>query len=234
MQGIGTEARESSGRVAPRTFAEPLCGLCVSWGAVLSGTVALLAVALIVWALALAIVSLAAHPTAGSLRGSALALWICAMLATFAGAFVGGGIAGFLPGSARPDVARAHGFLAWGLALIVSLAFQVMLLRGAVAATVSALADAVAAQSAGPGMSLPMAPSRADLIDAGRVALDYVRGAGWSWFGTWFVSGVLALAGATLAARRLGAPARPAEGARGEEREELPLGPPKPMTPVAT
>jgi hypothetical protein len=205
----------------------------VSWGAVLSGTVALLAVDLVLWALALAIVSLMAHPTAASLRGSALALWICAMLATFAGAFVGGGVAGFLPGSPRPDVARMHGFLAWGLALIVSLAFQVVLLRGAVAATVSALADAVAAQSAGAG--LPMAPSRADLIDAGKVAIDYVRGAGWSWFGTWFVAGFFALRGATVAARRLAGPARGAEGGSPrEEREELPLGPPKPLTPAAT
>jgi hypothetical protein len=236
MQPIEIEPREPLGRDAPRTFAEPLCGLCVSWGAVFCGTVALLAVALILWALALAIVSLAAHPTAASLRGSAIALWICAMIATVVGSFVGGGIAGYLPGSPRRNVALTHGFLAWGLALIVSLAFQLLLLRGAVAATVSALADAVAAQSMEPEPSLPMAPSRADLIDAGKVALDYVRGAGWSWFGTWLVAGVLALAGAYFAARRLGAP-RATKGlgptAR-EEREDLPLGPPKPLTPAPT
>ncbi len=50
-------------------------------------------------------------------------------------------------------MALVHGFVAWGLAFLVAFAFQVWMLRSAMAAMVSALADAVAAQSGGPGRS---------------------------------------------------------------------------------
>jgi hypothetical protein len=36
------------------------------------------------------------------------------------------------------------------------------------------------------------------------VALDYLAGAGWSWFGTWFLAGVLAIIGASIGVRRMG------------------------------
>ncbi len=248
MQNVVTESRGTLEREVPgHTYAEPLAGLRVSWGAILSGTVALLAVALILWAFALAIVSLAAHPSGASIKGSAIALWVCAMAATLIGASVGGFVAGYLPGNARRSIALAHGFLAWALALLVSFAFQVYLLRGALAATANTLADAVAAEAVGGGAIgepgapsmhggptlAPPAPSRADMIEAGKIALDYVRGAGWSWFGTWFVAGLAALAGAGVAARRLGGRAFPRQG-RLVPEQQPPVGPTTPLTPAPT
>jgi hypothetical protein len=237
------------------TYAEPLAGLRVSWGAILAGTVALFAVSLILWGLALAVVTLVAHPAAASLKGSAIALWICAMATTLVGAFVGGYVAGYVPGNASRVIARAHGFLAWGLAFIVSFAFQLVVLRGAVVTAASALADAAAVESlgAGPGLgggtpSMPAEPgadppmrgpsigpsSRADILYAGKVALDYLRGAGWSWFGTWFFAGVFALAGASRAARHLAGPREPLEGRAAPLREPPSVGTPTPLTPAPT
>jgi hypothetical protein len=252
MQQVVTQSRESIGH----TYAEPLSGLRVSWGAILAGTVALFAVSLILWALALAIVALVAHPAAGSLKGSAIALWICGMVTTLVGAFVGGYVAGYVPGNAGRGIARAHGFLAWGLALVVSFAFQLVVLRGAVVTAASALADAAAVESTGagtgfgegmspmpgepgaqPSMRGPMiapAPSRADIVYAGKVALDYIRGAGWSWFGTWFLAGLSALAGASLAARRLAGPREPLEARETPPREAPPVSTPTPLTPAPT
>jgi hypothetical protein len=242
MQHAVTDSPATPVREAPgHTYAEPLAGLRVSWGAILSGTVALLAVALILWALALAVVSLVAHPSGVSMKGSAMALWICGMATTLVGAFVGGFVAGYLPGNARRSIVLAHGFLAWSVALLVSFAFEVYLLRGALAAAANTLADAVAAEAAEagpmgePGMrGGPMAtPSRGEAIEAGKIALDYMRGAGWSWFGTWFLAGVAALAGAGMAARRLGGPALPRQGRLVPEREP-PVGPTTPLTPIET
>jgi hypothetical protein len=259
MQHVVTESREPVGH----TYAEPLSGLRVSWGAVLAGTVALFAVALILWALSLAIVSLVTHPVGGSLKGSAIALWICAMLATLVGALAGGYVAGYLPGNARPGIGLAHGFLAWGLALIVSFAFELVLLRGALVTAATALADAAAAvESSGAGMGGGMSempgepgappsmrggpmiapappPSRADIQYAGRVVLDYVRGAGWTWFGTWFLAGLFALGGASLAVRRLGGPIEPfgrpfVPRERPPEETPTTTGTPTPLTPAPT
>src|SRR4051794_30566507 len=84
-----------------RTYAEPLSGLRVSWGAILAGAVATLAVALILWALALAIVLTVTNADVGSVRASAIALWIAGIATTLIGAFVGGALAGYLPGNPR-------------------------------------------------------------------------------------------------------------------------------------
>src|SRR5581483_2164472 len=113
------------------TYAEPLWSLRVSWGSVLAGAVATVAVALILWSLAFAIVALGATPTEASMRGSATALWICAMVATIIGAFVGGYLSGYLPGSTRPAIFSAHGFLSWCVAFLVSFLLAVTLVRSA-------------------------------------------------------------------------------------------------------
>jgi hypothetical protein len=222
-----TQSREPlGGAEEPRAAAR--FGAGVSWGAVASGAVALLAVALVVWALALAIVSLAAHPTGGSLKGAAVALWISAMAATLVGGFVGGWFASIGTGAERRKLVLAQAFLAWGLAFLVSFAFKVWMFRTALIATASTLADAVAAQSEGPMMP---GSAREDLVYAGKVALDYVRGAGWSWFGTWLASGILALGGAAFGARRQATPERGETVVR-TEGEEHPAGPAPPLTPA--
>jgi hypothetical protein len=227
MQRVMTDSREALGSGMDETFAAARVEPRVSWGAILSGAVALLAVALLLWALALAIVSLAAHPTAGSIKGAALALWICAIVATLFGGLACGWVATITSGATRRRLVLTHAFLAWGVAFLVAFVFKVWMFRTALVATASTLVDAVAAQSAGPLMG----PSRSDLIDAGRVALNYMRGAGWSWFGTWLISGLLTLAGAMFGARRAATFVR-GEKAMETQAREPPLGPPAPMTPA--
>ena len=136
MQDIVKDYR----RPALGTYAEPLSGLRVSWGSVLAGTVTLLAVSAMILALALGIVSIVSHPTLASLKGSVIALWVCGMAATILGAFAGGWLAGYLPGSTRPGLGVVHGFLSWALALVVALGFQIFILRATlVAATNTAI-----------------------------------------------------------------------------------------------
>jgi hypothetical protein len=178
--------RDPRAPFAPTIAAEARAGSRVSWGAVLSGTVTMLAIAVILWALALAIVSLVMHPTAASLKGAAIALWVCAMATTLVGALVGGIVAGSSARAAPRRLAMMHGFVAWGLALLVSFAFHLYLMGGSFEATTSSMVDAVAAQAPG----------------AARGAFAYLAGASWSWFGTWAIAGVLSVAGAAIGARR--------------------------------
>jgi hypothetical protein len=228
-------------RPAFGTYAEPLSGLRVSWGSVLAGSVTLLAVSAMVLALALGIVSILSHPTLPSLKGSAIALWVCGMAATILGAFAGGWLAGYLPGSTRPGLGVVHGFLSWALALVVSLGFQLFILRATlVAATNTAIEAGVALEAArgapddGAPDSAGPAPrteaSRGDSYATGRTALNYVAGFGWSWFGTWFVAGVLAMAGASAGVRRLRRSDFPDEPHYERDERARPMGPP--LTPA--
>jgi len=274
MQAV-SESREPFGR----TYAEPLSGLRISWGSVLAGTVALLATALLLWTLSLAIVSLATHPHAGSLKGSLIALWICAMGTTLIGAFVGGWVAGVLPGNPVRRIGMMHGFISWGLALIVSFAFGVFVLGGTLRTTATAGVDTVAAamQTAGTtvggvaGATQPLGAKAeqtlmslgytrdqarrmvtsargkgaaiiqgktttgksigASMYAVGRTILDYFVALGWSFFGTWFVSLFLALAGGALGALRLTRAAAPGGERREVIERERPMGP---LTPAPT
>jgi hypothetical protein len=169
-----------------QTSAEPSYRSRVSWGAVMAGTVTILAVTVILWALALAIVSLVLRPIPVSLERGAVALWICAMVATLVGAYVGGMVAGGWSRFAGRTGAMAHGFVAWGLALLVSFVFDLYVMGGSFGVTtIQTMEDAQAAGGY-----------------AGRGAFGYLAGASWSWFGTWAVAGLLAVAGAGMAARR--------------------------------
>jgi hypothetical protein len=103
-----------------RTYAQPLSGLQVSWGAVLSGALTTVAVASLLWALTLAVVLSATHASVNSVRASAIALAACAVVTTLIGAFFGGAIAGYLPGNPRRAVGALHAFLAWALAFVVA------------------------------------------------------------------------------------------------------------------
>ena len=128
--------------------------------------------------------------------------------------------------SPRRAIGMAHGFLAWAVALVISLGFQLVVLRGLVDTTTGLVVDAVTAESTAaaesalpappslrntaPGQYPTMQPGRRgpnpdQAAYAARVALDYVSGAGWSWFGTWFLAGLLAIGGALLGV----APPRP-------------------------
>jgi hypothetical protein len=109
----------SEGRPA-RTYAQPLSGLQVSWGSVLAGAVAMLAITLILFALSLAIIMTATNVNLGSLKASGTAVFICGIVTTLIGALIGGTIAGYLPGNPRPVLGATHGFLAWGVAILVA------------------------------------------------------------------------------------------------------------------
>jgi hypothetical protein len=177
----------------------------VSWGSVLAGAVATLAVSLILWALALGIVALATHPAAGSLRGSAIALWVCAMGTTLIGAIVGGWLAGYLTGSPHSGIGAVHGFLAWAVALIITFAFQFAMIRGAAMAATSAIAQSGMIQEPGGAPSLgaePGGPSQQQMTSMGHDAINTMVGVSWSWFGTWAISMLLAVGAGAAAAGR--------------------------------
>jgi hypothetical protein len=159
------------------------------WSAILAGAVTFLSVGLLLWGLAFAIVSLFSHPWTGMVRDSALALWICAMLATILGAAAGGWIAGGVIEGARPRWGALHGFVTWAVALIAALGLQLFVVRG--------LFTAIAFESAGNAATNDAAtapPTPAEAEHGARVARDYAVGAGWSWFGTWLIAAVTAIA----------------------------------------
>jgi hypothetical protein len=217
---------ETGEPLAPVAGAPWIGGSRVSWGAVLAGTVTMLAIAVILMSLAIAVISLAMHPTVPSLKGTGMSLWICGMASTLIGAFVGGRVAGLAPRTASVRLAMVHGFVAWGLALLTSVVFQLGVMRGSFEAAAETIADAMLAEQATMGGEIPgaipgegampgesfgeeriPAPPRADQTRGARIAINYLRGASWSWFGTWLASGILAVAGAGLARRgRMGEP----------------------------
>jgi hypothetical protein len=132
---------------AGTNYAEPLAGLRVSWGSILAGTVGLIAISTILWALAAAITLTATSATFSSLTGTMIALWICAMVTTLIGAFVGGWVAGYLPGNGNRFLGGMHGGLAWALAFILvsSAGFGVV---GGVTRTVTSAAVSTAGATA--------------------------------------------------------------------------------------
>ena len=155
MQGTMTVIREPK----LHTYAEPLSGLRVSWGSVLAGTVTLFAVSILLWLLAFAIVMLAMHPTVHSFMNSLVALWICGMVTTLVGAFIGGRVAGSLPGNPRRGIGAVHGFVSWAFALVLASAAQLALLNGSDAAIDTTVAMAAASSSAaGEGTTTEVPP----------------------------------------------------------------------------
>jgi hypothetical protein len=184
----------------------------------------MLAVSVILWALALAVASVITPPNMNALRGGAIALWICAMATTLIGAAVGGWLAGYLPGSARRSIGVAHGFLAWCAALVLAFGLQLVVFRSvANAAMDAAMANAASGlDTTGPATVQPGQP-RAEAAADARTARDYLAVASWSWFGTWFLAGLLAMAGAAAGTRKLAR--REIEDAAPPRDQERPMGP---------
>jgi hypothetical protein len=112
------------------TYAQPLSRLQVSWGSILAGALSLLAISLAVWALCLAVILSATSATVSALKGALIAAMVTSVLSTLVGAFAGGMVAGYLPGNPRRSIAVAHGFLAWGVAFVVSGVLHVSALAG--------------------------------------------------------------------------------------------------------
>ncbi len=136
------------------TYAQPLSRLQVSWGAILAGAVTTLAVSLLLWAFALAIVLSATTPTVASLKGSVTAAWITGIITTLIGGFIGGIVAGYLPGNPRRLITIAHGFLAWALAFLVAVSAQTALAGGAVRTLSTAVVSTTSAAVQGAGAAV--------------------------------------------------------------------------------
>jgi hypothetical protein len=125
------------------TYAEPLAGLRVSWGSILAGALGLVAISTILFVLAAGITLTATNATFSSITGTLIALWICAMATTLAGALAGGWIAGYMPGNGSRFLGGMHGFLAWALAFMVMSAAGLGL-AGSVTRTVTGAAVSTA------------------------------------------------------------------------------------------
>jgi hypothetical protein len=217
MQDVVPGRREHAVREGREEMEVPL-GSRVSWQAGWAGTITALSVATILWALALAIIALTMHPTGTALRGAAIAAWICLICTIVVGNFVGGLVASRVRGSAQTGVALLHGFITWALTFVLGVLFGAFFMRGLLVGVINALPDVMTAT--------PMTPTTAEATAAGRTAIDYLIGFGWTWFGTWFVALLAALGGAVLGVRRAGGRTEV------ERREEIP--PVSPMTPAPT
>jgi hypothetical protein len=192
----------------------------VSWQGSWSGTITTLAVATILFALALAIIPLAMHPTVGSLRGATIAAWICLMACIIVANFFGGLVASRVRGSPRMSIGLLHGFITWALTFVLGVLFSAFFMRGLVVGLINALPDVMTAT--------PMAPADPELAAEGRTAINYLIGLGWSSFGTWFFSLLAALLGAAAGVRRMRRRLEPE--VREERSEHLP--PITPLTPA--
>lgn len=148
-----------------RVYAQPLAGLRISWGSLLAGTLALVASATILWALCLAIILTATNANWGSISGSLIAMWICAMITTVVAGIVGGWVAGYLPGNRSTGIGVLHGFLAWALAFLAMTAIYFTTIGNA---TVVATNTTVSAASA----TVQAAGSAAGGVAGGQPDLD--------------------------------------------------------------
>lgn len=139
-------------------YALPLSRLQVSWGSILAGAVTTLAVSTLLWALALAIVLTATSATLSSLGGSLIALSILAIITTLIGGFVGGAVAGYLPGNPRRLISATHGFLSWGVAFLVAVMFQLSFVQFMARTTTGAIVQTTGAavQAAGRPVNLSL------------------------------------------------------------------------------
>ena len=124
----------------PSTWSTPLA----SWASIVAGTVALLAVSLLLTVLSLAIIAIVVHPTLTSLKGGAIAIWICAIVSTLIGAAVGGSVAGRAAWRTVSGSGAMHGFLAWALALVITFGFQAFAFRGMLTAAINTAVESSA------------------------------------------------------------------------------------------
>ncbi len=260
------------------SYAQPLSGLRISWGSLLAGTVVILSVSGLIWALGLAIVALATHGNWASIKGSIIALWIIAIAATLVGSFLGGVVAGALPGNSRRRIGAVHGLVAWGLAFVLSSVVGLFVLGSAVRTTTmagvgaaSAAVEATGSAAGGAaGANVPLAqraeqtltslgytPEQARTMvgraqnrvqtanpgaagsavgGAAQTVLDrtieLLVAIGWSWWGTWFVALLLAVAGGAMGAT--GVATRASGGRLVEPGRERVRPPSAPLTPAPT
>jgi hypothetical protein len=207
------EAVSSRGARRPRSR--------VSFGALLAGALAALAVAAILRLLAVAVTLLAMTPWGW--RGALATVGIAVIVTTLVGAAVGGLVAGYGAGGSR-STGALHGFLAWCVAFLFSLATGAVLVGGlsrvaahtVVSTTSAALHAAAGPHSDGEGLTGPNAREALGAV------LKWI-GVGMAiYWATWITSLGLAILGGAFGASR--APRRR------PLPEELPPAPPE-LTP---
>jgi hypothetical protein len=181
-----------------------------SWGAALAGAVTMLAIAILLWGLAVAIVAVSSRPFE-PIHDSLVALWLSAMMVTLLGALGGGYAAGFLSRDPRPAMGAAHGFLAWAVALLAAFLVQFsvaktlwMTMGDAAPETAGVTIETHGAATIEPGTGL----SSDDIAHQPRPR-EHLVVLSWSWFGTWFLSAILATAAGRSGARSVRGGRRP-------------------------
>jgi hypothetical protein len=170
MQSTRTFEQVEVGAAEP-VVVEPLAGLRVSWGSILGGAVAIVAISMILFALAEAIALTATNASMASLMRTIGALGICAIVTTLIGAFAGGLLAGYLPGNGRLLIGGVHGFLAWAVAFVFASAVALGVLGG-IGRTTTQLTT-TAAQTAGSTMG-GLAGGAATLDQKAQGILDWL------------------------------------------------------------
>lgn len=152
-------------------YPKPLSRLQVSWGAILAGAVTVLAVSLLLWALALAVIFSVTTPTVASIRGSVVAAWITAIVTTLIGGFVGGMVAGYLPGNPRRLITVTHALLSCALAFLVAVAAQTGIVSGVARTATDAVVSTTSAAVQGAGSAVGAAAGAPVPIDVRAVTL---------------------------------------------------------------
>jgi hypothetical protein len=156
--------------VAP-TYDEPLSGLQVSWGAILAGTLASIAGSLIIWALAFAIIVSAVRVSVTSLSAGLVAAGICGIFTTWVGSFVGGAVAGYVPGNPRRVLAGLHGVLSWALAFVVVSWVQYSCLTAFTSLATDAVVSTTGAIAQGAGSAIGGAAAAPGPLDVRAVSV---------------------------------------------------------------
>jgi hypothetical protein len=178
----------------------------VSWSAALAGAVTMLAVAILLWGLAIAIVALTSRPFV-SFHGSAVVLWISAMVVTLIGAIAGGYTAGFLSRDQAPELGAMHGFLGWAVALLAAFLVQFSVAKTLWTTVAQATPETAAVTSEAPAGAAELQQGTippGDGLAAPPRPHEHLIVLSWSWFGTWFLAAILAAAAGNAGGWSLG------------------------------
>jgi hypothetical protein len=178
----------------------------VSWNAIVAGAIAMLATALLLFALGIGFVAAVTGPGVASLQHATVGLWVWGMVAIVIGAVVGGAVTGVLRGRAdEVYMGATHGLLAWGLAFVLAFGFQLLAMRDLARAATAPLHEVgtvAAAPIVSPNVLRPGQPF-STVFDRSRDALRSAAGIGWSSFFVWIVAGLIMGGGAEVFGRGL-------------------------------
>jgi hypothetical protein len=151
--------------------------LGLSWGAIIGGAFAALAIWAMLWAFGLAIGLTAIDPEAGALRRAGIFTGVWGILAPLIALFCGGLVAGQASGALARRAGALHGLVTWALAAVIGAwaigAFLFALVGGTVEAGAAAAAGADdVAEAVGIDAEAALAPINQRLEAQGLPALE--------------------------------------------------------------